>query len=97
VLQSVRRAGELLGDIGNLWAHPGVTDERRAELVGEVFERIEVDRSGIRTVLPTDEYRPLFAVVENGRGGGKLARSCVRTVWLSSMAWATCTFRCRDC
>src|SRR5690606_7062538 len=59
VLENVRRAGELVGDLGHLWRHEGVTPERRRELVEEVFERIELDWSGIRTVLPRPQYRPL--------------------------------------
>jgi len=66
VLQSVRRDGESLGDIGNLRGHLGMADEDCWQLVG-AFELSEVDRSGIRTVLPISEYRPLLAAVENSR------------------------------
>lgn len=73
VRPSVRCAGELLCDMGTLWSSSGVSNLRRRELAEEVFEKIERDRSGLRTVLPTPEYRPLFAVVGSGRGGGTLS------------------------
>ena len=72
-LTGIRRAAELLQDMGSLWLHPGVNPERRKEFTDEVFEEIQFDEKGIRAVLPRDEYRPLIAVAEadwggNGRG-----------------------------
>ena len=60
-----------LGDLGDLWIHPGVSDEQREELLGEVFEQVQIDELGIRTVRPTETCLPLLAVGEvGGRGGG---------------------------
>ena len=69
ILTDARRAARLLQDIGALWSHPGVAPERRKELIDEVFEEIQLDRHGIRAVLPRTEYRPLVALTEVRRGG----------------------------
>ena len=70
-LHDYPRAAELLGDLGDLWIHPGVSDEQRKELLGEVFEQVQIDELGIRTVRPTETCLPLLAVGEvGGKEGG---------------------------
>ncbi|MEX2245149.1 MAG: hypothetical protein WEC75_00515 [Dehalococcoidia bacterium] len=71
--ESLERAAELLQDLGELWLHPGVSMERRAELVDEVFAEVLLDEQGIRRIVPRDDYAPLMAVADvtwegNGRG-----------------------------
>lgn len=68
-LLDVRRAGDLLNNIGGLWMHPGVSPERRKEFIEEVFDEIQLDENGIRVVLPRAEYQPLVAVADACRGG----------------------------
>jgi hypothetical protein len=73
ILMDVRRAATLLQNVGALWSHPGVAPERQKEFIDEVFEEIQLDRRGIRAVLPRPEYKPLVALAEvtregNGRG-----------------------------
>jgi hypothetical protein len=69
ILMDVRRAATLLQNVGALWSHPGVAPERQKEFIDEVFEEIQLDRRGIRAVLPRTEYKPLVALTEVSRGG----------------------------
>ena len=76
-LPNLERSAKLLKDVGGLFNHPGVTDERRKEFIEEVFESVQLDEYGIRAVLPAEEYRPLVAVAEvggNGAGDGGRTR-----------------------
>ena len=60
------RAATLLGDFGNLWNHPGVSDEQRKAFIEEVFEQIQIDELGIRAVRLAEIYLPLLAVCAVG-------------------------------
>ncbi len=71
LLPDVRRAGELLADLGELWAHPGVAPEQRQALVEEVFEDVQLDEEGIRAVTPRESYRQVIAVCEGVGGYGR--------------------------
>ena len=67
------QAAAFLGDLHAVWAHPGVTNEQRGELIREVFESIRVKGNELVSVEPKPEYGPLFAYavvsgVRNGRG-----------------------------
>lgn len=69
----LRRAGELLKDLGRLWDHPGVTGETKKQFIEEAFERIEIDELGIRAVQFAEDLVPLAAVsrwweMERGTG-----------------------------
>ena len=70
------RAGELLGNIGMLWAYPGVSPQAKKEFIEEAFDEIQLDRSGIRDIMPSETYRPLVAVSEvGGFGAGDRIRT----------------------
>ena len=69
----LRRAGELMQDLGRLWDHPGVTGETKKQFIEEAFERIEIDELGIRAVQFAENLVPLAAVsrwweMERGTG-----------------------------
>ena len=69
-LPNMQRAAELLGDVGSLWLHPGVSGERRAEFVEEIFEELLFDEHGLRRVTPRSDYSVLMAISERSAGGG---------------------------
>ena len=67
------RAAELLRDLPALWEHPGVTQEKRRELVREVFDEIRIREGKLVAVKPRPDYAPLFAYSiwnENQEVGG---------------------------
>ena len=75
-LPDPERVAELLGNVGALFSHPGVTDARRKEFIEEVFESVQIDEIGIRAILPAEEYRPLMAVaMVGGNGAGDRGRT----------------------
>jgi hypothetical protein len=79
-LDDLRRAGTILSELGGLWNHPGVSDEKRKALVEEVFEQIQIDELGIRVVKPAADYLPLMAVASWGEIAGEtpVSRSITR-------------------
>jgi hypothetical protein len=70
VLADVRRAAELLQNVGQLWHHPGIDPRHRDEFIDEVFEEILFDNEGIRRVTPRAEYRELVAIADDVELGG---------------------------
>ena len=66
---NLHRAALLLRDVGALWLHEGVSDERRKEFVEEVFEKILLDERGIRRVTPRRDYLGLIAIADLCGGG----------------------------
>ena len=66
---NLHRAALLLRDVGALWLHKGVSDERRKEFVDEVFEEILLDEQGIRRVTPRRDYLGLIAIADLCGGG----------------------------
>ena len=71
-LPDIRRAAELLQNIGQLWHHPGVDPRLREEFIDEVFEEILFDAEGIRRVTPRGEYRELVAIADDMESGGDM-------------------------
>ena len=57
------RSAELLKDLPALWAHPGVDDRQRRELVREAFEEVVLRGHDLISVTPKPQYAPLFAYV----------------------------------
>jgi hypothetical protein len=66
----------MLLDLPALWAHPGVDDRQRRELIHEAFEEVVIRGHDLTSVSPRPQYAPLFAyaicrqqnVMGNGRG-----------------------------
>ncbi len=67
---NMEKAAQLLGDINELWHHPGVTLEKRKEFLSEVFCEIKIRAKDITSITPKPQYLPLFAyAVHSGRYG----------------------------
>lgn len=66
VEDNLARGAELLADIGALWLHPGVSDKMRKRFIEEAFEAVLFDELGIRSLTPTEAFRPLLAIAEVG-------------------------------
>jgi hypothetical protein len=62
-IPNLERGAELLGQMRNLWHHPGVTDHQREELVKEVFRTMTIEGKEFMTVEPKPQYAPLFASI----------------------------------
>lgn len=62
-LPNLERAAQMLEDLRGLWGHPGVTDEQREALLGEVFQRITIDGKTLASIEPKPVYQPLFASI----------------------------------
>lgn len=60
-LPNLERAAGLLQHLPDLWSHPGVTNEKREQLVREVFARITIDGKTLTAIEPKPAYVPLFA------------------------------------
>ena len=60
-ISDIERAAELLDDMPSLWAHSGVTNAQRQQLVREIFESVRVEGNYLLGVEPKAAYRPLFA------------------------------------
>jgi hypothetical protein len=69
----LQRAADLLGDVGALWLHDGVSVERKWEFVEEVLGEILLDEHELRRVAPRNQYLGLIAVAEI-RAGGRWSR-----------------------
>lgn len=65
-LKDFSQASKLLANLGELWRHPGVSRERQKAFIEEAFEQIQLDATGIRAVVPQEEYRLLAAVAQVG-------------------------------
>ncbi len=64
---NIDRAADLLNGLPSLWAHPGVTDKQRENLVRELFEEVQFCGSELVEVAPKLDYKPLFAcIIMNG-------------------------------
>ena len=75
-IEQLRQAGELLANLGALWAHPGVTMQTKKEFIEEAFDEIQLDELGIRVLTPSEALRPLVAVAEvGGFGAGDRIRT----------------------
>ena len=57
----LERAAQLLRGLPALWAHPGVEEGQRRDLVREVFEEVRLRGHQITAVRPREQYQPLFA------------------------------------
>ncbi len=63
-LVDVKRAAELLQNLGEMWFHEGTTLERQQAFINEIREQVWLDDAGICAVQLRDEYLPLAAVAE---------------------------------
>ena len=62
-LPNLERAAQLINDLPSLWAHSGVADKQREELVQEIFTKITIDGKNLAQIEPKPSYAPLFAAV----------------------------------
>ena len=75
-MTDLKRAVELLQDLGRLWDPPGVSGETKKQFIEEAFERIEIDELGIKTVRFAENLLPLVAVATvGGNGAGDRIRT----------------------
>jgi len=58
---NLEKAAAMLMDLPALWAHPGVDDRQRRELVHEAFEEVVISGHDLTSVSPRPQYAPLFA------------------------------------
>ncbi|MDO8692351.1 MAG: molybdopterin-dependent oxidoreductase, partial [Dehalococcoidia bacterium] len=61
----LERSADLIGNLGKLWTHPGVSHDKRKELVQEVFEVILLGTEGLIAVKARETYLPLLAAIRN--------------------------------
>ena len=66
-LPNLERAAAFLNDLPALWAHPGVGDQQREELLREVFTKITIDGKTFTAIEPKPVYIPLFAVMASAQ------------------------------
>jgi len=62
-LPNLERGAKLLNDPERLWAHPGVSDQQREDLVREVFTHITMTGTSVAAIEPKAMYVPLFATL----------------------------------